>query len=156
MSSKTAQLLKLTVAAGNATPSPPVGPALGQKGIRAIDFCKQFNEESVKRYIKGTPLRCRILAKPDRTFSFTISPPTTSWMILQATNSKASGANGKHSAAIDARYIYEMARIKQSLDPHLKHVSLVGIVKSTISSAKSMGIRVIHPEKFIAPNTSET
>ena len=56
-------LLKLTIGAGQASPSPPIGPALGQKGVKAMDFCKQFNDQS-KVYVPATPLRTFVTVQP--------------------------------------------------------------------------------------------
>jgi large subunit ribosomal protein L11 len=72
--------VKLLVGAGKAAPVPPVGPALGQKGVKAMDFCKQFNAKT-SNYIPGTPISVKITANIDKSFHFTTKSPPTSWYI---------------------------------------------------------------------------
>ncbi|KAJ2795846.1 mitochondrial 54S ribosomal protein YmL19, partial [Coemansia furcata] len=78
-----ASILKLIVPAGKATPSPPVGPALGQRGVKSMDFCKQFNDRT-KDLILDTPTPVAISIKPDRTFTFAVKSPPTSWLLKRA------------------------------------------------------------------------
>lgn len=132
-------LLKLTIPAGGASPSPPVGPALGQKGVKAMDFCRQFNEQS-KPYQAGTPLRCEITVQPDRTFSFMIRPPTTSWLLKRVAGvEKASSSNTV--AKVDRRYIYEIAKVKAE-DPKLSQMPLRLLFRMVLAQARSIGIKV--------------
>lgn len=76
-------LVKLIVGAGQAAPAPPVGPALGSKGVKAIDFCKEFNARTANLQ-PGTPIPCLLTVKPDRSFSFEMKSPPTAWLILKA------------------------------------------------------------------------
>ena len=76
-------IVKLIVGAGQAAPSPPVGPALGSKGIKAIDFCKEFNARTAS-YQPGTPIPVLITIKPDRTFQFEMKSPPTGFLLLKA------------------------------------------------------------------------
>jgi large subunit ribosomal protein L11 len=132
-------LLKLTIPAGGAAPTPPVGPALGQKGVKAMDFCRQFNEAS-KIYQPGTPLRCEITVMPDRTFNFTVRPPATSWLLKRAANiEKASSTTT--AANLNAKYIYEVAKVKAA-DPKLSHIPLRLLFRSVLAQARSVGIKV--------------
>ena len=82
MSAKGA-LVKLVVEAGKAAPAPPVGPALGSKGVKAIDFCKEFNARTAI-YNQGVPIPVIIQVKPDRTFTFEMKSPPTSWLLMKA------------------------------------------------------------------------
>ena len=82
MSAKGA-LVKLVVEAGKAAPAPPVGPALGSKGVKAIDFCKEFNARTAI-YNQGMPIPVIIQVKPDRTFTFEMKSPPTSWLLMKA------------------------------------------------------------------------
>lgn len=75
--------IRMTVPAMKATPSPPVGPVLGQRGIKAIDFCKLFNERS-KEFIMNTPLGVRMKVNPDKSFNFVVNCPPTSWFLKKA------------------------------------------------------------------------
>ncbi|KAF4549046.1 Ribosomal protein L11 N-terminal domain-containing protein [Elsinoe fawcettii] len=76
-------LVKLLVGAGQASPSPPVGPALGSKGVKSMDFCKEFNARTAQ-YIPGTPIPALVTVRPDRSFTFTIRTPPTSTLLLSA------------------------------------------------------------------------
>ncbi|PSK56780.1 ribosomal protein L11 [Elsinoe australis] len=76
-------LVKLLVGAGQASPSPPVGPALGSKGVKSMDFCKEFNARTA-HYIPGTPIPALVTVRPDRSFTFTIRTPPTSTLLLSA------------------------------------------------------------------------
>lgn len=138
-------ILKLIIPAGGASPSPPVGPALGQRGIKAIDFCKQFNDVSTKSpttaYQSGTPLQCRILCRGDRTFTFTVKPPTTSWLLKRAAGIEKASSE-REVARVPVQVVYEVARIK-ARDPGLEGVPLRRIFEMVVASAKSYGISVV-------------
>ncbi|KAF1963356.1 ribosomal protein L11 [Byssothecium circinans] len=77
------QIVKLIVGAGQASPSPPVGPALGSKGVKSMDFCKEFNARTA-HYQPGTPIPCLITVRPDRTFHFQTRTPPTATLLLHA------------------------------------------------------------------------
>ncbi|KAJ4303500.1 mitochondrial 54S ribosomal protein YmL19 [Kalmusia sp. IMI 367209] len=77
------QIVKLIVGAGQASPSPPVGPALGSKGVKSMDFCKEFNARTA-HYITGTPIPARITVRPDRSFTFSLRTPPTATLLLTA------------------------------------------------------------------------
>ncbi|EMF12460.1 ribosomal protein L11 [Sphaerulina musiva SO2202] len=77
------QIVKLIVGAGQASPSPPVGPALGSKGVKSMDFCKEFNARTAN-YIPGTPIPARVTVRPDRSFHFEIRTPPTASLLLSA------------------------------------------------------------------------
>lgn len=135
--------VKLWVGAGQATPSPPIGPALGQRGVKAIDFCKQFNDRT-KDYITGVPMRVQLTVKPDRTFTFDLGPPSASYLIKKAAGlEKGAKQPGKEEVgSVSMKHIYEIAKIKQQ-DKALQGTRLESICRSVISTAKSMGVKVI-------------
>jgi large subunit ribosomal protein L11 len=137
-------LLKLIVPAGQASPSPPVGPALGQRGIKSMDFCKQFNDRT-KDIQPGTPLPVRITINPDRTFSFKIKTPPTAFLLKRAANiTKGSATPKQHIVGtVSLKHIYAIAQMKQK-DPDMGHLSLKAICGAIIGSARSMGIEVVH------------
>lgn len=148
MSKKTAkkaanQLVKLFVKAGQATPGPPIGPALGSKGVKAIDFCKQFNDQSLKTYKQGVQVRARLTIKSDRTFSMEIRPPSTSYLLKKAASiDKGAGKTGHEVAGkISVKHLYEIAKIKQK-DPNMEHLGLESICELVSGSARSMGIKI--------------
>ncbi|RKP13719.1 50S ribosomal protein L11 [Piptocephalis cylindrospora] len=139
----TSSLLKLVVAAGQASSSPPVGPALGQRGVKSIDFCKLFNDRT-KDLVTGTPIPTLITIKPDRSFTFELRSPPTSFLLKRAAGiTKGSGAAKRTSAGtVSLKHIYAIAQIKAK-DPALTGVPLRSLASTIIGSAKSMGIDVI-------------
>ena len=141
--SKPTSLLKLIIPAGSATPTPPIGPALGQRGIKAIDFCKQFNDASTKTgaYQPGVPLQCRIRCRPDRTFSFSVKPPTTAWLLKRAAGIEKASSE-REVARLPVQMVYEVARVKAK-DPQLQGVPERRIFEMVVASAKSYGISIV-------------
>ncbi|RVX70684.1 hypothetical protein B0A52_05334 [Exophiala mesophila] len=143
------QIVKLIVGAGNASPSPPVGPALGAKGVKSMDFCKEFNARTA-HITPGIPIPARVIVRPDRSFTFDIRTPNTSWLLLQAAGVKE--IKGKIKGAkkpgtetvgqVSLKHIYEIAKIKQS-EMRLSSLSLEGLCKSVIAQAKSVGVEVV-------------
>ncbi|KAK2624424.1 hypothetical protein QTJ16_006374 [Diplocarpon rosae] len=142
----TDQVVKLIVGAGQATPSPPVGPALGSKGVKSIDFCKEFNARTA-HMVPGTPTPARVTVRPDRSFHFEIRTPTTSYMLLKAANveprkGKLKGKSGSEIVGtISLKHVFEIAKIKQS-ELRLSGLSLEGLCKSVVSTAKSVGVAI--------------
>ncbi len=132
-------LLKLTIPAGKATAGPPIGPALGQKGVKAIDFCKQFNDAS-KVYLPDLPLRCQILVLPDRTFSVSIRPPATGWMLKRATGVEKASSE-KKVCEMSAKIIYEIAKVKKE-DPQMTRLPLQSIFSMILATARKTGFHV--------------
>ncbi|KAI0525750.1 ribosomal protein L11 [Xylaria bambusicola] len=144
------QIVKLIVGAGQASPSPPVGPALGSKGIKSMDFCKEFNARTA-HIAQGTPMPTRVTVRGDRTFHFDVRTPQTSWLLRNAADLPL-GKKGKRKGAsrpgheivgtISLKHVYEIAKIKQS-ELRLSGLSLEGLCKSVIFQAKSIGITVV-------------
>ncbi|KAF6820217.1 50s ribosomal protein l11 [Colletotrichum musicola] len=144
------QVVKLIVGAGQASPSPPVGPALGSKGVKSMDFCKEFNART-QHIIVGTPTPCRVTVRGDRSFHFEIRTPQTSWLLLNAAEAPI-GKGGKRKGAsnpgkevvgtVSLKHIYEIAKIKQS-ETRLSGLSLEGLCRSVIYQAKTIGINVV-------------
>ncbi|KKA29610.1 hypothetical protein TD95_000667 [Thielaviopsis punctulata] len=145
----TNQIIKLIVGAGKATPSPPIGPALGSKGVKSMDFCKEFNARTA-HIVPGTPTPCRVTVRPDRSFSFEIRTPQTSWLLLNAAEAPirkgrrrgASNPGTETIGTVSLKHIYEIAKIKQA-EPRLSGLSLEGICRAVIYQAKSIGIDVV-------------
>ncbi|KAH9904089.1 ribosomal protein L11 [Xylariomycetidae sp. FL2044] len=144
------QVVKLIVGAGQASPSPPVGPALGSKGVKSMDFCKEFNARTA-HIVTGTPMPARVTVRADRSFHFDVRTPQTSWLLRNAAD-LPTGKKGKRKAAskpghevvgtISLKHVYEIAKIKQT-ELRLSGLSLEGLCKSVIFQAKSMGIAVV-------------
>ncbi|GKT47260.1 54S ribosomal protein L19, mitochondrial [Colletotrichum spaethianum] len=144
------QVVKLIVGAGQASPSPPVGPALGSKGVKSMDFCKEFNARTA-HINPGTPMPCRVTVRGDRSFHFDIRTPHTSWLLLNAAEvplgkkGKRKGASnpGKETVGtVSLKHVYEIAKIKQS-EMRLSGLSLESLCRSVIYQAKSIGINVV-------------
>ncbi|MCJ1316191.1 hypothetical protein MMC17_003525 [Xylographa soralifera] len=146
---QTDQIVKLIVGAGQASPSPPVGPALGSKGVKSMDFCKEFNARTA-HMTPGTPIPARVTVRPDRSFHFELRTPTTTYLLLQAAGvkerkGKIRGAiePGKESIGeVSLKHIYDIAKIKQS-ELRLSGLSLEALSRSVIASARSTGITVV-------------
>ena len=133
-------LVRLFINAGQATPAPPVGPALAQTGIRANEFCKIFNEQS-KTFIPGTPLPTRIRINADRTFVFQIKVPTT-FHLLKIACTFEKGSTEHTVAKVPAKLIYEVAKIKAK-DPNFASVPLKSVFRSVLATARHVGIEVV-------------
>lgn len=143
------QIVKLIVGAGQASPSPPVGPALGSKGVKSMDFCKEFNARTA-HMTPGVPVPARVTVRPDRSFSFELRTPTTSWLLLQAAGVKeiknrirgAKKPGTESVGTVTLKHVYEIAKIKQT-ETRLSGLSLKGLCKSVMSQAKSIGVTVV-------------
>lgn len=133
-------IIKLQVAAGSANPSPPVGPALGQKGLNIMDFCNKFNE-ATKDFEKGMPIPVIINAYADRSFDFVTKTPPVSFLILKKLKiKKGSGTAGKEVIKeVKKSDFSDIAEVKkQDLD-----LPLESIINMVAGTARSMGIKVL-------------
>ncbi|KAF7535856.1 hypothetical protein G7054_g5031 [Neopestalotiopsis clavispora] len=136
------QIVKLIVGAGQASPSPPVGPALGSKG--------EFNART-QHILPGTPMPTRVTVRADRSFHFDIRTPQTSWLLRNAAELPI-GKKGKRKGAskpghevvgtVTLKHVYEIAKIKQT-ELRLSGLSLEGLCRSIIYQAKSIGLAVV-------------
>lgn len=124
---------------GKATPSPPIGPAFGQRGLKAHDFCKAFNDRS-KLYIPGTPLRCHIHILADKSYTFAVRPPCTSHLLKRAAGI-AKASTERVVANMSAKVLYEVAKVKHA-DPELQHASLKRVFGMLLASARSYGFKI--------------
>ncbi|WVQ67202.1 ribosomal protein L11 [Kwoniella botswanensis] len=140
----TAQLVKIVVPAGLAKPTPPVGPALGARGVKAMDFCKEFNARTAN-YVQSIPIPTLITISPDRTFTFTTRTPPVSYLIKKTLGlEKGSGeAMGKPTGSkLSLKHVYEIAKVK-ALDEDLAAVGLERIAKGVLGTARSLGVEVV-------------
>jgi large subunit ribosomal protein L11 len=136
--------VKLRVPAGTAKPGPAIGQALGPLGINMADFCRQFNERSESRFEKDVPLTVQLTALSDRSFTFDIRSPPTSYLIKRVVGMDKGPSNNspeKPVAFISPEAVYEIAKIKQQDDMRW-HLPLEGIARSVVGTAKSMGVHV--------------
>jgi len=134
-------LIKLQVPSGKANPAPPIGPALGQKGLNIMEFCKQFNALKFD-YDLGTPIPVTIIAYKDKSFTFTTKSPPVSFLIMKEIKlAKGSSAPGKDSAGkITMEQIRNVAK-KKMVDMNSSDIE--ACVKMVKGSATSMGLEVV-------------
>jgi len=133
--------IKLQIPAGGATPSPPVGPALGQRGLNIMEFCKQFNAKT-QGMEKGMPIPVVITAFSDRTFTFiTKQPPNTYFIKKAAKIEKGAQTPGTQTVGtITMAQIKEIAA-KKMVDLNANDIDAA--CQMLIGSARSMGIQVV-------------
>ena len=141
MAKKIEGYIKLQVPAGSANPSPPIGPALGQRGVNIMEFCKQFNA-ATQDMEKGTPLPTVITVYGDRSFTFVTKTPPASYLIKKAANLKSgSKLPGKESAGtIKRSQLAEIAQVKMA---DLNANDIEAATKIIEGSATSMGLEVV-------------
>jgi len=137
------QLVRLLLSAGKAAPSPPIGPALGARGVKAIDFCREFNARTAHLQ-PGIPVPTLITVQPDRTFTFVTKTPPVSYFLKKASGIEKGVAKPGHetNGTISLKHIYEIAKVKQT-DAHLKHLPLESIARMVAGSARSLGLNVV-------------
>jgi len=142
MAKKVVGIIKLHVPAGKANPSPPIGPALGQRGLNIMEFCKAFNA-ATQNLEPGMPIPVVITAYGDRSFSFvTKSPPNTYFLKKAAGIEKGSQTTGKGSTVgrVTMAQIREIAEQKMQ-DFNAKDIDVA--CRMLIGSARSMGLDVV-------------
>jgi len=141
MAKKITGYIKLQVPAGAANPSPPIGPALGQRGVNIMEFCKAFNAQTGETE-KGTPLPTVITVYADRSFSFVTKTPPASYLIKKAANLKSGSKEpGKVSAGKIARSkLAEIAQVKMG---DLNANDIEAATKIIEGSARAMGLQVV-------------
>ncbi len=141
MAKKITGYVKLQVSAGKANPSPPIGPALGQRGLNIMEFCKAFNAQS-QGIEPGTPIPVVITAYADRTFSFIMKTPPASHFLKKAAGlSKGSQAPGRGTVGqVTWDQIREIAEKKKAdLNAH----DLNAASQMIAGSARSMGLEIV-------------
>ena len=140
MAKKITGYIKLQVAAGKANPSPPIGPALGQRGLNIMEFCKAFNAKT-QSMEPGTPIPVVITVYADRTFSFeTKTPPNTHFLKKAAGLQSGSKTPGRGTVgSITMSQIRDIAKEKMT-DMNTKDVE--SACRMLIGSARSMGLKV--------------
>jgi large subunit ribosomal protein L11 len=141
MAKKIAGQLKLQVPAGSATPSPPIGPALGQRGINIMEFCKAFNAQTQEAE-KGSPIPVVITYYVDKSFTFAMKTPPVSYFLKKAAKLKSGSKEpGKIKAGTIARHkVREIAEAKMK---DLNATDIEGAMRMVEGSARSMGLEVV-------------
>ncbi|MCR9192937.1 MAG: 50S ribosomal protein L11 [Gammaproteobacteria bacterium] len=140
MAKKVEAYIKLQIAAAKANPSPPVGPALGQRGVNIMEFCKAFNA-ATQHLEAGLPTPVVITVYTDRSFTFIIKTPPASVLLKKAANLKSGSAtpNTKKVATLRKAQLEEIAKLKE---PDLTAGNLDAAVRTIAGTARSMGIDV--------------
>lgn len=142
MAKKITAYIKLQVAAGQAKPSPPVGPALGQHGLNIMEFCKGFNARTQEMEL-GSPVPVVITVYADRTFSFEMKTAPASFFLMKAAKlpkgSKTPG-KGSYAGQVTWQQVEEIAQAKMT---DLNAVDLEGAKRIIAGSARSMGLEVV-------------
>jgi large subunit ribosomal protein L11 len=140
MAKKITGYIKLQVPAGSANPSPPIGPALGQRGLNIMEFCKAFNAKT-QEMEKGIPIPVVITAFSDKSFTFDMKTPPASYFLKKAAKvdggSKAPGRDVKGSVTLA-----QLREIAQAKMKDLNANDVDSAVKMLVGSARSMGIEV--------------
>ncbi|MBI1202513.1 MAG: 50S ribosomal protein L11 [Rhodopseudomonas sp.] len=140
MAKKITGYLKLQVPAGAANPSPPIGPALGQRGLNIMEFCKAFNAQTQKME-KNTPIPVVITTYQDRSFTFELKTPPVSFFLKKAANLQS----GSKAPGRDVAGSVTMAQLKDIAKEKMKDLncdSIESAVKMIQGSARAMGLTV--------------
>ncbi|MBU2992067.1 50S ribosomal protein L11 [Octadecabacter sp. 1_MG-2023] len=140
MAKKVAGTMKLQVAAGQANPSPPVGPALGQRGINIMEFCKAFNAKTADLE-PGAPCPTVITYYQDKSFSMDIKTPPASYFLKKAAKVK-SGAKTPSREVVGTVTTKQVREIAEAKMKDLNANDIEGAMKIILGSARSMGIEV--------------
>ena len=141
MAKKVIGYIKLQVAAGKANPSPPIGPALGQRGVNIMGFCKEFNAKTQNMEV-GMPIPVVITVYQDKSFSFIMKTPPASYFLKKVANIKSGSVKPGTVVVgqITKLQIKEIAEIKME---DLNAVDIEAAMKIIEGSARSMGLEVI-------------
>src|SRR5438067_7460470 len=140
MAKKVTGQIKLQIPGGQANPAPPVGPALGQRGVNIMEFCKAFNAKTQDQ--KGTVIPVIITVYSDRSFTFITKTPPASVLLFKAAKiEKGSGEPNKNKVGkVTQKEVEEIAKLKL---PDLNAGSLEAAVQTVKGTARSMGIEVV-------------
>jgi large subunit ribosomal protein L11 len=142
MAKKVVGMIKLQVPAGKANPSPPIGPALGQRGLNIMEFCKAFNA-ATQNLDPGVPIPVVITAYGDRSFTFVTKTPPASYFLKQAAGlQKGSPTTGK-SAVVGRVTMDQVREIAEKKMQDLNANDVDAACRMVIGSARSMGIEVV-------------
>lgn len=132
--------IKLQVPAGGANPSPPIGPALGQKGLNIMEFCKQFNAKT-QQMEKGIPVPVVITAFSDRSFTFVTKTPPNSYFVMKAAKI-SKGASTVGLTTVGNITMDQVREITKTKMPDLNCHTVEAAMQQVIGTARSMGVTV--------------
>ena len=140
MAKKITGFLKLQVPAGSANPSPPIGPALGQRGLNIMEFCKSFNAQTQKME-PGLPIPVLITAYADKSFTFVMKTPPATVLIKKAAKVEK-GSKTPHTDKVGKLTRAQAEEIAKMKQPDLTAAELEAAVRTIAGSARSMGVEV--------------
>ena len=140
MAKKVTGYIKLQVAAGKANPSPPVGPALGQKGVNIMEFCKAFNAATQSMEV-GMPIPVVITVYSDKSFTFITKTPPASVLLKKALGLK-SGSKRPNTEKVGKVTRQQLEDIAKAKEPDLTAASLEAALRTIAGTARSMGLDV--------------
>lgn len=140
MAKKVEAYIKLQIPAGKANPSPPVGPALGQRGVNIMEFCKAFNA-ATQTMEQGLPTPVVITVYSDRSFTFVTKTPPASVLLKKAAGIQ-SGSGTPNTKKVAKLHRTQLEAIAKTKEPDLTAGSLEAAVRSIAGTARSMGIEV--------------
>jgi large subunit ribosomal protein L11 len=147
MAKKIDGYINLQVPAGAANPAPPIGPALGQRGVNIMEFCKSFNAKT-KDIEQGTPIPVKITVYSDRSFTFEMRTPPATYLIKKAAGMKPTGkpGSGSKNPGRDVAGEITMAQLRDIAKLKMKDMNtndLDQAAKTIAGSARSMGLKVV-------------
>ena len=142
MAKKETGKVKLQIAAGKATPAPPVGPALGQAQINIMEFCKQFNARTNQKEMEGLIIPVVITVYSDRSFSFITKTPPASILLLRAAGIVKGSAepNRNKVGKVTKKQVEEIAKVKLV---DLNTTNLDSAMRTVMGTARNMGLEVV-------------
>ncbi|HOD35658.1 MAG TPA: 50S ribosomal protein L11 [Syntrophales bacterium] len=140
MAKKVIANIKLQIQAGKATPSPPIGPALGQHGVNIMEFCKAYNAMTAKQ--EGMIIPVVITVYADRSFTFVTKTPPVSVLLKQAAKIAKGAGDPKREKVgqVTAKQVREIAELKMN---DLNAINVEGAIKTIEGTARSMGIEIV-------------
>ena len=147
MAKKVDGYVNLQVPAGQANPAPPIGPALGQRGVNIMEFCKAFNAKT-KDLEQGAPIPVKITVYSDRSFTFEMRMPPATFLIKKAAGMKATGKPGSGSKEPGKTFVgtVTMNQLRDIAKVKLKDMNTTDVeaaVRTLAGSARSMGLQVV-------------
>ena len=141
MAKKITGLISLQVKSGEANPSPPVGPALGQHGVNIMEFCKAFNAQT-QSMEKGMPLPVEITVYADRSFTFIIKTPPAAFLLRKIVLGGKKGSPTPNTQKVGVATRTQLEEIVKIKEPDLTAADLEAAIRTIAGTARSMGIEV--------------
>ena len=142
MAKKIVGMIKLQVPAGKANPSPPIGPALGQRGLNIMEFCKTFNAQT-QNLEPGMPIPVVITAYADRSFTFVTKTPPASFFLKKAAGVEKGHQTAGKGGTVGSVTMAQIREIAQEKMADLNANDIEAACRMVIGSARSMGIEVV-------------